>query len=110
MIKATGRAMEDLMRQVAEWNVNVNTNAAAAAKKKQNIVIGPEMRMPRIDAGKSAVEWEMTKEVLEKLEVRVPEGMLPGGGEIGIFERVGAIEGEKGRGKGRGKGKGNGKP
>ncbi|ESA43498.1 ADP-ribose 1''-phosphate phosphatase, variant [Neurospora crassa OR74A] len=108
MMKATGKAMEDLMRQVAEWNVNVNVNATATKKKKSmNMVIGPEMRMPRIDAGKSAVEWEMTKEVLEKVEVRVPEGMLPGKGEIMVFEGVSAIEGEKGKGgKGKGKGKG----
>ncbi|KAK3489709.1 hypothetical protein B0T13DRAFT_91247 [Neurospora crassa] len=108
MMKATGKAMEDLMRQVAEWNVNVNVNATATKKKKSmNMVIGPEMRMPRIDAGKSAVEWEMTREVLEKVEVRVPEGMLPGKGEIMVFDGVDAIEGGKGKGgKGKGEGKG----
>lgn len=57
ILKATGPAMEDLLKQVQAWNEK-NPNDAVA-----------EVRMCKINSGLFRVPWEKTRRELEKIDV-----------------------------------------
>ena len=69
ILKATKPAMEDLLKQVNEWN----------AKAGPEDVI-EEVRMCKINSGLFAVPWEKTKALLEDLDVT--------GGEVKVIKVI----------------------
>lgn len=60
ILQATKPAMEDLLRQVNDWN--------AKAKKEEDKI--KEVRMCKINSGLFAVPWEKSKKELESIEVK----------------------------------------
>ena len=59
ILQATPLAMDDLLKQVNDWNAK---NPSADEKVK-------EVRMCKINSGLFAVKWEKTKKVLESIDV-----------------------------------------
>ncbi|GAB7346800.1 hypothetical protein MBLNU459_g1898t1 [Dothideomycetes sp. NU459] len=71
ILQNTGPAMQDLLRQVKEWNENrscsVGGGADGAGDSGSDEAIG-DLWMCRINSGLFGVPWEETKAVLEQIE------------------------------------------